>query len=117
MRNHRVFCSACDRDVNVILTDVPAVPDGQASIPDSEVVCLDINAKCSAALCPIGTQPPAVMVARLARFDPGHPAHKRVRARCGGCQMEQDLIEVDRTLALCPVCKASTCFSGGLSAT
>jgi ribosomal protein S27E len=114
MNSHRIFCSACDRDVQVLFTDESMAADGQATIPDSEVVCLEIGASCTGAMCPIAAQPPAVMMARLARFDPENPKHRRVRARCSGCQNDEELIIVDAQLAVCPVCKGATFFSAGV---
>ena len=114
MKSHRIFCSACDREVQVVFTDDSTLTEGQATIPDSEVVCLDIGGKCTGELCPIAAQPPDVMMARLARFDPDYPTHRRVRARCSGCDSEQDLIVVDANLVICPECRGATYFRAGV---
>jgi hypothetical protein len=68
MKTLTAFCSACDRDVRLVITDEPS-QDGHANLVDSEVVCLEIGASCTGSLCPIGAVSPAVMAARLARAE------------------------------------------------
>jgi len=64
MRSHLAYCSACDKEVQIVL------PDGSStSVQDSGAVCLEIGHKCTGSLCPIGAAPPAEMAARLIRLD------------------------------------------------
>ena len=66
MKFQVAYCSACDRDVRIAYTEAP-VFEGQANLPDPEVLCMEIGHQCTGSLCPIGAQPPAVMAARLVR--------------------------------------------------
>lgn len=66
------YCSACDHDVRIAITEAPMF-DGQANIPDPEIVCMEIGHQCTGSLCPVGAQPPAVMAARLVRNELGTP--------------------------------------------
>ena len=66
MKSHRLFCNACDREVSVMITDAPLL-DGQATLHDEEVICLEIGSKCTGNLCPLGALEPNAMVARLVR--------------------------------------------------
>ena len=66
MKSHQLFCSACDREVRVLIT--PALNEqGQAVLHDSEVVCLDIGSRCTGNMCPLGAAEPNAMVARIVR--------------------------------------------------
>ena len=66
MREITMHCSCRDQEVRVVVTDDP-VYDGQASLLDSEIICLEIGEKCSGGMCPLDAQPAAVMDLRLAR--------------------------------------------------
>ena len=52
MATKTIYCSACDREVLVRLTD-----DGQLD----GAVCMDIGASCTGTLCPICAVPPAAI--------------------------------------------------------
>jgi hypothetical protein len=67
MKTRMAFCSACDRDVRVAFPEDAEFVDGQANIPDPEIVCLEIGARCTGSMCPVAAQPAAVMAARLVR--------------------------------------------------
>lgn len=67
MMTQRVFCSACDRDVLFAFPEEADFVDGQANIPDPQLVCLDIGERCTGSMCPVAAQPSSVMAARLVR--------------------------------------------------
>ena len=64
MRAHLAYCSACDKEVHIVVSD-----DARNSIQDPGAVCLEIGHKCTGSMCPIGAAPPAEMAARLVRLD------------------------------------------------
>jgi hypothetical protein len=103
MKVQKMFCSACDRDVRVVLTAEPTY-DGQAPLPDVEFVCLEIGEQCTGALCPLCALPPAAMDARLARsgFDNGRLKH--ITAQCDACGRETELVVTQRGFARCTEC-------------
>jgi hypothetical protein len=103
MQTHRAYCSACDRDVNIVITDEP-IDQGQAPISGSEVVCLDIGERCTGALCPIGATPPVVMAARLVRNGLRTTMQPMVKARCPGCDRMTDCVVMDTRRAMCSEC-------------
>ena len=49
MDRHWAYCSACDRQVEVVVR------------PDEQVVCLEVGHTCTGALCPITDVPPDEM--------------------------------------------------------
>ena len=65
MKTIDAYCSACDNQVRLVLTDEP-IQDDPSPIHDREVVCLEIGEHCSGNLCPIGAVPPVVMGCRRA---------------------------------------------------
>lgn len=60
MEKRAAFCSACDRNVPVLVAALDWV-GRHASIHDAEeaVVCLDYGVRCTGALCPMFRAPPA----------------------------------------------------------
>ncbi len=42
MQTQNIYCAACEHQVHVLITDPPTT-DGQASLHDSELVCLDVG--------------------------------------------------------------------------
>ena len=106
MRVRTMFCSGCDRDVQVVATD--AVPeDAQANVPEPELVCLEIGDWCTGTMCPLGAAEPSSMVSRLIRN--GLPmGHLRTRrAFCEACGLENEMALYGRNLAACLVCGTS----------
>ena len=67
MKTHRAFCSACDRDVLLAFPEETDFVDGQAPIPDPQLVCLEIGERCTGSLCPVAAQRAEVMAGRLVR--------------------------------------------------
>lgn len=103
METHLAYCSACDRDVSIVITDEP-VDLGQAPVNGAELVCLDIGERCTGALCPIGATPPVVMAARLVRNGLRTTMQPIVKARCPGCDRVTDQVIADARCAICSEC-------------
>lgn len=103
MKTHLAYCSACDRDVEVMITESPD-HDAQAPIPDPEIVCLDIGAKCTGSLCPVGAVSPAAMMARRIRAGVRTVLQPVVTARCERCARVTSWFLVDPKCATCADC-------------
>lgn len=103
MKTQLAYCSACDQDVRIVVTDEPSA-DGQANIVDAEVVCLEIGAHCTGALCPVGATSPTVMAARLVRNGLYTAMHPIVKAQCARCEGKTEFVVIDTRLATCTVC-------------
>ncbi len=58
-----VYCSACDRNVALMVE-----PDGQVRRMTTDCVCLDYGEKCTGEMCPILAIPPEEVRANLARL-------------------------------------------------
>jgi hypothetical protein len=103
MKTIDAYCSACDQNVRVVLTDMP-VQDGSSPIHDCEVVCLEIGERCSGALCPLGAVPPLVMAARLVRNGLHNEVQPIVKGRCDACEIVGDFVIVSKKYAICAQC-------------
>jgi hypothetical protein len=103
MQSARIYCSARDQDVQVVLTDVPSA-DGHANLPDVEIICLEIGERCTGSMCPIGAESPEAMAARLARSGLGLRRLPTVRAHCDGCERATDLAVLPRNFVACTEC-------------
>ena len=106
MKAKTMFCSACDRDVRVVLTAEPTA-EGQAPLPDTEFICLEIGDRCTGALCPVFSLPPAAMKVKLARggYDTSNLRH--VSLHCDGCDRVTDLVVLSREYCYCTECGAT----------
>ena len=103
MKSHRLFCNACEREVNLVITEAPE-HDGQATLLDSEVVCLELGDQCTGALCPLGAVGPDAMVARIVRNGLPVDGLHTVRAACPACDRETDLVLYGDGHAACTEC-------------
>jgi ribosomal protein S27AE len=103
MESHRVFCSACDRDVTIIITDAPLL-DGPATLHDEEVVCLEIGDKCTGNLCPLGAVEPNAMVARIVRNGLPLDGLRTLQARCPACGRDTEMVLYGDGRAACTEC-------------
>ena len=103
MKTIDAYCSACDQNVRLVLTDEP-VQDDPSPIHDREVVCLEIGEHCSGALCPVGAVPPIVMAARLVRNGLQTEMQPIVKAHCRACDETTDVVVVSREYCICSVC-------------
>ena len=108
MDTRMAYCSACDRDVRVAFPDAGEFVDGQANIRDPEVICLEIGARCTGALCPVGAQPPAVMAVRLVRSGLDTVVQPLVTARCPSCDQVSKFALIDLQYATCTTCGVTT---------
>jgi hypothetical protein len=91
MREITMFCSARDSEVRVLLTDDPA-HDGQATLLDSELICLEIGEKCTGSMCPVCAMPPEAVDAKLAKSGYLPEVRRKVRGRCPGCDRDAELV-------------------------
>ncbi|HMA20525.1 MAG TPA: hypothetical protein VKO87_06955, partial [Gemmatimonadaceae bacterium] len=89
MKTINAYCSACDQDVRLVLTDEP-LQDDPSPIHDREVVCLEIGEHCNGALCPVGAVPPVVMAARLVRNGLQTQIQPIIKGACPGCYRTTD---------------------------
>jgi hypothetical protein len=103
MKQINAYCSACDQDVRLVLTDEP-VEDDPSPIHDCEVVCLEIGEKCTGALCPVGAVPPIVMAARLVRNGLQTEMQPIVKAGCPTCDEWADFVIVSHDYCICSSC-------------
>jgi len=112
MKTQMAYCSACDRDVRIAMSDEPVEPDGQANVPDAEIVCLEIGDRCTGALCPIGAQSPAVMRVRLVRSGLKPAFQPVVTARCDACSEMTKFALINAELATCTECGTTVSRKG-----
>jgi hypothetical protein len=103
MKTINAYCSACDQDVRLVLTDEP-LQDDPSPIHDREVVCLEIGEHCNGSLCPVGAVPPVVMAARLVRNGLQTKMQPIIKGACPGCDRTTDLVVVSRDLCICAEC-------------
>lgn len=104
MKNHQLYCSACDRQVRVLITEAP-VYEGHAPLHGEELVCLDIGAKCTGNLCPLGAAAPSEMVRRVMRNGVPLEVLNTVTARCPGCGEETEVVLYGEGRAMCSLCQ------------
>ena len=91
MRELKMYCAARDQDVHVVLTDEP-VEDGQATVMDSEVICLEIGESCTGSLCPVCAVSWEAMDARLAKSGLRPEIRRKLSGHCEGCGRETELV-------------------------
>ena len=103
MRTHRLFCNACDREVNLVITDEPT-HEGQATLLDSEVVCLEVGDKCTGALCPLGAVGPDAMVSLIVRNGLPMDGLHTMRSTCPSCDRETEMVLYGDGRAICAEC-------------
>jgi len=103
MESHKVFCSACDKEVSILIADGPP-GDHQASVHDDELICLEIGEKCTGALCPLGATAPDAMVLRFVQEGLSTDALRTAKAACPSCGFEADFVLYGEGRAACTVC-------------
>ena len=103
MKNHEMYCSACDREVRVFITKAPA-EEGHATLSDPELVCLEIGAQCTGSLCPLGAAEPNAMVRRLIRNGIPLDTLSTITARCPTCDAEAQMVLYGQGRAACSIC-------------
>lgn len=103
MLSQTAYCSACDQDVRVVITDAP-VYFGQAPVDGPEVVCLDFGERCTGAMCPMFGLPSILMGVRLARSGLQPDAFRTISAPCGECGITVDMQIINEEYTHCPAC-------------
>jgi len=103
MRNHMLYCGACDREVRVLITGTPLYED-QAPLREEELVCLEIGASCTGRLCPLGAAAPNAMVGRLVRNGIPLDTLNTVTAECPSCGADAEMVLFGNGKAACSVC-------------
>jgi len=103
METRIAYCSACDQDVHIVVTDEPS-QDGHANLHDSEIVCLEIGHKCTGHLCPVGATSPVVMAARLVRNGLQSRLHPVVTLDCPTCGVPASFVVLDPLKVSCSEC-------------
>ena len=103
MQSQTAYCSACDKDVRIVITDQPS-QDGHANLHESEVVCLEIGDHCTGGMCPIGAASPTIMAARVVRNGLQTVIQPMTAALCSGCERETRHVVTKRGEATCLEC-------------
>ena len=103
MKSQVAFCSACDCEVRIILTDEP-VHDAQAPVADADIVCLEVGERCTGALCPVGAVSPLAMMVRRVRSGISSVLQPIVKAECEVCGHVTDYCIVSPEYATCADC-------------
>ena len=98
METRIAYCSACDQDVRIVITDEPS-QDGHANLHDSEIVCLEIGHQCTGNLCPVGATAPVVM-----RNGLQSKLHPIVTMECSTCGEARSFVVLDEFKATCSEC-------------
>jgi len=97
------YCGACDRTVRVVVTEA-STADGQAPATDPELVCLEIGAKCTGGMCPLGAAEPGAMVRRIVRNGMPLDDLETVTGYCPTCDHDAELIRFGDGNAGCSEC-------------
>jgi hypothetical protein len=103
MQSQIAYCSACDQDVHVVVTDGPT-HEGQAPLADAQIVCLDFGARCTGSMCPMFGLPRILMGVRLAQSGLRPEAFETISAPCPACETLVDLQMLDDQYVFCPAC-------------
>ena len=103
MKGHQLFCSACDRQVRVLIAEAPP-GEHQATMHDDELICLEIGDHCTGNLCPLGAGSPNAMVARLVREGLPTNSLRTVKATCPSCGLDAEFVLYGKGKASCTVC-------------
>ncbi len=106
MKTQVAYCSACDKDVHIVVTDEPS-QDGQANVHDTEIVCLEVGHLCTGSMCPIGATAPVVMAARLVRNGLHTIVQPIVVEDCANCGRPTSQVVIDAAFRTCIACGAT----------
>jgi hypothetical protein len=99
----KMYCSGCDREVAVLMSNA-VDHDAQANVHDPELVCLAVGDSCTGALCPLGAAEPNAMVGRLVRSGLPLDGLSLVRGWCGECERETEVALYGGDKATCTEC-------------
>ena len=75
MDSQWAYCSACDRQVEVLIRPGERM-DPDTGRAEDEIVCLEVGHTCTGALCPITDMPPDRMREALQRARDGKSADR-----------------------------------------
>lgn len=103
METRSAYCSACDRDVRILVTGT-AEHDLQAPIPDAEIVCLEIGVRCTGGMCPVGAVSVPAMKWRRIRAGLDVAAAPLLEAMCADCDRMTSHHLIDGGYAICADC-------------
>ena len=103
MREITMYCSARDQNVRVVVTDEP-VHDTQASVLDSELICLEVGDHCTGNLCPVGAIPLEAVDARLATSGLRPEVRRKVAGYCEACDRDTELVVSSGGYVTCTEC-------------
>lgn len=104
METSTVYCTACNRHVQVTQTPAP-LHSGEANLGEDELVCLTYSPCCPPEKCPVANLPSVVMGVRLARSGmTPEKAWRTIRMHCDGCDGDSELEVLDSAYAFCPTC-------------
>ena len=103
MKKSQLFCSACDRQVHVMISEAP-LGEHQATVHDDELICLEIGEHCTGNLCPLGAAEPNAMVGRLIHEGLSTDGLRKVKATCPSCGIEAEFVLYGKGRASCTVC-------------
>ena len=103
MREITMYCSARDQNVRVVVTDEP-VHDTQASVLDSELICLEVGDHCTGNLCPVCAIPLEAVDARLAKSGLRPEVRRKVAGYCAACDRDTELVVSSGGYVTCTEC-------------
>lgn len=112
MQTQTIYCDACEHQVHVLITDAPTA-DGQASLHDPELVCLDVGERCAGNKCPIGASAPDEMVRRLIHEALPLEGMHKIHGVCPTCELEADMVLHSGGKATCTACGTTAWWSVG----
>lgn len=97
------YCSACDQEVRIVVTEGP-VHGEQPIVSGPEVVCLDFGARCTGSMCPMFGLPSIMMGVRLAKSELRPDAFSTVPGPCPDCNELVELQVLNKDFVYCPAC-------------
>ena len=103
MREMSIYCGARDQDVRIVVTDEP-VQDAQATVFDSEIICLEIGDKCTGGMCPLCAIPMEAMDVRLAKSGLRPELRRKFVARCDACDRDTEHLLSSGGYVVCEEC-------------
>ena len=106
MKEMSIYCGARDQDVRIVLTDDP-VHDAQATVFDSEIICLEIGDKCTGGMCPLCALPVEAMDVRLAKSGLRPELRRKFMAHCDDCDRDTEHLLSSGGYVTCTECNAT----------